>query len=38
MPDIKPSEISSVLKQKLDGFKNKLEFEEIGKVLQQRSS
>lgn len=34
MPDIKPSEISSVLKQKLDGFKNKLEFEEIGKVLQ----
>ena len=34
MPDIKPSEISSILKQKLDGFKNKLEFEEIGKVLQ----
>ncbi|MCQ2360799.1 MAG: F0F1 ATP synthase subunit alpha [Paludibacteraceae bacterium] len=34
MPDIKPSEISSVLKQKLDGFKEKLEFEEIGKVLQ----
>lgn len=34
MPDIKPSEISSVLKQKLDGFKNKLDFEEIGKVLQ----
>ncbi len=34
MPDIKPSEILSVLKQKLDGFKDKLEFEEVGKVLQ----
>ncbi|MBO4371265.1 MAG: F0F1 ATP synthase subunit alpha [Paludibacteraceae bacterium] len=34
MPDIKPSEISSVLQMQLEGFKNKLEFEEIGKVLQ----
>ncbi|MBP5259277.1 MAG: F0F1 ATP synthase subunit alpha [Paludibacteraceae bacterium] len=34
MPDIKPSEISNVLKMQLDGFKQKLEFEEIGKVLQ----
>lgn len=34
MPDIKASEISSVLQMQLDGFKNKLEFEEIGKVLQ----
>ncbi|MBR3871913.1 MAG: F0F1 ATP synthase subunit alpha [Paludibacteraceae bacterium] len=34
MPDIKASEISSVLQMQLDGFKNKLEFEEISKVLQ----
>lgn len=34
MPDIKPSEISSVLQMQLDGYKNQLEFEEIGKVLQ----
>ena len=34
MPDIKASEISSVLQMQLDGFKNKLDFEEIGKVLQ----
>ena len=34
MPDIKPSEISNVLKMQLEGFKEKLEFEEIGKVLQ----
>ena len=34
MPDIKPSEISNILQMQLEGFKNKLEFEEIGKVLQ----
>ncbi|MBP7210628.1 MAG: F0F1 ATP synthase subunit alpha [Paludibacteraceae bacterium] len=34
MPDIKPSEISSVLQMELEGFKNKLTFEEIGRVLQ----
>ncbi len=34
MPNIKPSEISQVLQMQLDGFKEKLEFEEIGKVLQ----
>lgn len=34
MPDIKPSEISSVLKKELEGFKDKLEFEEVGQVLQ----
>lgn len=34
MPDIKPSEISSVLKMELEGFKDKLEFEEVGQVLQ----
>ena len=34
MQDIKPSEISSVLQMQLDGYKNQLEFEEIGKVLQ----
>ncbi|NCC98646.1 MAG: F0F1 ATP synthase subunit alpha [Bacteroidia bacterium] len=34
MPDIKPSEISSVLQMELEGFKNELAFEEIGRVLQ----
>ena len=34
MPDIKPSEISKILQMQLEGLSNKLEFEEIGKVLQ----
>ena len=33
MADIKPSEISSVLKQQLEGFKSASEFDEVGTVL-----
>lgn len=33
MADIKPSEISSILKQQLDGFKSANEFNEVGTVL-----
>lgn len=33
MADIKPSEISSVLKQQLEGFKSANEFDEVGTVL-----
>lgn len=33
MPDIKPSEISSILKMQLEGLNSKIQFEEIGKVL-----
>lgn len=33
MADIKPSEISSVLKQQLEGFKSASEFNEVGTVL-----
>ena len=33
MADIKPSEISSILKQQLDGFKSTNEFNEVGTVL-----
>ncbi|MCF0200417.1 MAG: F0F1 ATP synthase subunit alpha [Bacteroidales bacterium] len=34
MSDIKPSEISSILKMQLQNLDNKVQFEEIGKVLQ----
>ena len=33
MADIKPSEVSSVLKQQLEGFKSESELEEVGTVL-----
>jgi proton translocating ATP synthase, F1 alpha subunit len=34
MPEIKPSEISSILQMELQDLNSKLQFEEIGKVLQ----
>ena len=34
MADIKPAEVSAILKQQLDGFKSEAEWEEIGTVLQ----
>lgn len=34
MADIKPSEVSQILKQQIEGFKTKAELEEVGVVLQ----
>ncbi|MDR1699071.1 MAG: F0F1 ATP synthase subunit alpha, partial [Prevotellaceae bacterium] len=34
MSDIKPSEVSSILKMQLAGIANRMEFEEVGTVLQ----
>ena len=34
MANIKPSEISSILQMQLQNMSNKVQFEEIGKVLQ----
>nr|HMP31865.1 F0F1 ATP synthase subunit alpha [Saprospiraceae bacterium] len=34
MIDIKPDEISAILKQQLSGFKSETELEEVGTVLQ----
>ena len=34
MIDIKPDEISAILKQQLSGFKSEAELEEVGSVLQ----
>jgi F-type H+-transporting ATPase subunit alpha len=34
MSDIKPSEVSEILKMELEGIKNRMQFEEVGKVLQ----
>ena len=34
MPDIKPDEISAILKQQLSGFRTEAELEEVGTVLQ----
>ena len=33
MPELKPSEVSEILKMQIAGMKNKLEFDEIGTVL-----
>ena len=33
MPELKPSEVSEILKMQLAGMKNRLEFEEVGEVL-----
>ena len=33
MPELRPSEISEILKMQLAGIKNRLEFEEVGEVL-----
>ena len=34
MVDVKPDEISAILKQQLSGFKSQAELEEVGSVLQ----
>jgi F-type H+-transporting ATPase subunit alpha len=34
MSDIKPSEVSGILKMELEGLKNSMQFEEVGTVLQ----
>ena len=34
MADIKPAEVSKILKQQLEGFKSEAELEEVGIVLQ----
>lgn len=34
MADIKPAEVSSILKQQIEGFKSETAFEEVGTVLQ----
>ena len=34
MVDVKPDEISAILKQQLSGFKTETELEEVGTVLQ----
>ena len=34
MVDVKPDEISAILKQQLSGFKTESELEEVGTVLQ----
>ncbi|HKJ43546.1 MAG TPA: hypothetical protein VKA27_15730, partial [Sunxiuqinia sp.] len=34
MADIKPAEVSAILKQQLEGFKSEAELEEVGTVLQ----
>src|SRR6187399_2590626 len=34
MVDVKPDEISAILKQQLSGFKSEAELEEVGSVLQ----
>jgi len=34
MSQIKPSEVSEILKKQIEGFKSELEFEEVGTVLQ----
>ena len=34
MANIKPAEISQILKQQLEGFKTQAELEEVGTVLQ----
>jgi F-type H+-transporting ATPase subunit alpha len=34
MADIKPAEVSAILKQQIEGFKSKAAFEEVGTVLQ----
>ena len=34
MSDIKPSEVSNILKMQLEGISNRMEFEEVGTVLQ----
>ena len=34
MTNIKPAEISQILKQQLEGFKSQAELEEVGTVLQ----
>jgi F-type H+/Na+-transporting ATPase subunit alpha len=34
MSDIKPAEVSSILKKQIEGFKTEVEFEEVGTVLQ----
>ena len=34
MVDVKPDEISAILKQQLSGFKSEAELEEVGTVLQ----
>ena len=34
MVDVKPDEISAILKQQLSGFKTEAELEEVGTVLQ----
>ena len=38
MSNIKPSEISSILQMQLQNMSNKVQFEEIGKVLQRELS
>ena len=34
MADIKPAEVSQILKQQLEGFQSVVELEEVGTVLQ----
>jgi len=34
MADIKPAEVSEILKQQIEGFKTKAELEEVGTILQ----
>jgi len=34
MAQIKPSEVSEILKKQIDGFKSEIELEEVGTVLQ----
>lgn len=34
MANIKPAEVSQILKQQLEGFKSEVELEEVGTVLQ----
>ena len=34
MSQIKPSEVSEILKKQIEGFKSDVEFEEVGSVLQ----
>ena len=34
MADVKPAEVSSIIKEQISGFRNETELEEVGTVLQ----
>ena len=34
MPEVKPAEVSAILREQLSGFKSESELEEVGTVLQ----